>query len=368
MNIKEHEKLTNGQTIGLLIGFTLGPEFLKLPNLLVPRARQDSWISAIFALIYPVLIVLIANTIIKKFPEDNLMKINKRIFGNILGKILSVVFLLQFIVYTGSILSEFARIARIFIVAFLTPTKVAVVTYFAALYIATLGIKTCAKVSELITYFIAFIILLTVFIFKEGSFINLTPVFENGLPNILNASIKTAYFFGGLEAMLIIHPHIKDIKSVRKTSMMALTFCCVVWVWAVFSTIVYLGIDMIPKSLWSFFMVYDAVNFPIINNVRYVFMFTWSLVSLRIVSNYICISRIMIKDVVKLKSSIIYLALTASIISVALIFANDLFRQRVLSIMSPAYVVYNLVLFSLIAVISLFKKNKEGGINSGRKN
>jgi hypothetical protein len=57
MKIKEQEKLSNGQTIGLLIGFSVGPEFLKLPNLLVPSAGQDSWISAIAALIYPLLIV-----------------------------------------------------------------------------------------------------------------------------------------------------------------------------------------------------------------------------------------------------------------------------------------------------------------------
>jgi spore germination protein len=360
MDIKQHEKLTHGQTVGFLIGLTLGPEFLKLPNLLVTTAKQDSWISAIIALIYPISIIITVNIIVRKYPEDNLMQINKKVFGKLLGSILSVMFLLQFVIYTGSIISEYARIARVFIVAFLSPLKISIVCFLAALYIASLGLKTLAKVSEVITYFIAMVILLTVFIFKEGNLVNLMPVFEVSIGSILSSSVKTSYFFGGLEAILMIHPHVRDIKGLKKSSLTALLFCSVVWVWSVFSTIYYLGIDMIPKSLWSFFLIYDSVNFPIINNVRYVFMFVWTLVSLRIIANYIFLNKEMIREIVYIKTKTILLALSVIILGIAYVFANDLLRQEVLRIMSPSYVIFNMLLLFSLAGVSLFKGKGKG--------
>lgn len=355
MDEKRNEMLTPGQTVGLLVGFSIGPAFLKLPNLLVPIAKQDSWISAVIALISPLTVVIMTLVIIKKYPKDNLIEINKKCFGKILGNVLSIIFLIQFILITCSIISEFARLSRIFIVAFLSPLKITIVCLAVAFYVATLGIKTLGKISETITYFIIGIILLTVFIFKEGSFLNLRPVFEADASSIIKASVRTTYFYGGFEALLLIHPMVKNVKSIKSSSIKAFLICGFIWVWSVFSTIYYLGIHIIPRGLWSFFFVYDAVTFPIINNVRYVFMFVWSLVTFRIVANYIALNTIMIKGITNLKTSIIYIVLIGTLLPISNFFANDLLRQRLFKILSPSYVIFNIVLLLTIIIIAHFK-------------
>jgi spore germination protein len=356
---KRNEMLTPGQTVGLLVGFAIGPEFLKLPNLLVPIAKQDSWISALIALLSPLIVIFFVLIIVKKYPKDNLMDINKKCFGKIFGTVLNIIFLIQFVLLTGSIISEFARLSRIFIVGFLSPLKISVVCLAVSFYVATLGIKTLGKISETITYFIIGIILLTVFIFKEGSLLNLMPVFETDAQTILKASVRTAYFYGGFEALLLIHPRIKDVNSIKASTIKAFLISGFIWVWSVFSTIYYMGIDIIPKALWSFFFVYGAVTFPIINNVRYVFMFVWSIVTFRIVANYIALNTIMIKGIIKLKTSIIYLALIGSILVLSNLFANDLLRQKIFNILSPSYVIFNIVLLLTIILITYLKRREK---------
>lgn len=350
--------LTNGQLVGLLVGFVLGPGFLKLPNILIDKALQDSWIASIVALIVPIYIVLVSCYIAVKHPKENLLQINKVYFGNILGNIINVIFFTQFLFYTNSIISEFNMIARLYIIAFLTPGKITLACLIIATYTSTRGLKTLAKTSETVLWFLIPVFLLSAFIFKEGDFLNIQPVFSSGVPNILRASLDTMYFYTGFEYLLIIHPHIKEIDKVRKNSLIAVAICGVIWVWSVFGTIYYAGIDIAARERWSFFLVYNAVYFPIINNVRYVFMFAWCLASFRIIANYIFLSTFTLGSIIKLKNWVIYSLLCPLyyFLSMQLLKGNT--REKVLDIFSPIFVGINIALITIIALITVYKNNK----------
>jgi spore germination protein len=363
MNEKKNELLTSGQTMGLLVGFAIGPEFLKLPNLMVKTAGQNGWISAAIAIVYPLYVVLIASVIIKKHPRDNLLIINKKYFGKVIGNILNFIFMLQFIVYTSSIVSEFDRIARVYIVGFLTTTKIIFICLCSSVYAATRGIKTLGKISEATIYFIIAVLVITVTVFQEGSVVNIKPVFENGFSRILGTAAKTFYFYTGFEALLLIHPFAKDAKTIRASALKAVILSGFIWVWSVFATIYYLGIDIIPHKLWSFFMVFDSVNLPIINNVRYIFMFVWALVSYRIVANYIFLSSFIIEDLTKLNFKKVCYFLIPVIFYITILFGNEILRSKILDILSPFYVSFNLILISVLAIIIKIKTRVITGEN-----
>ena len=123
MNKQKNNYLTSNQLAFLGMGFVVGPALLKLPNELISISGQDSWISAIIALIYPYYVVLISCYIINKHPRQNILMISKKYFGNFFGNILNFIFMMQYILLTGSVTADFVIRSNIYTVPFLSPIK-----------------------------------------------------------------------------------------------------------------------------------------------------------------------------------------------------------------------------------------------------
>ncbi|MDF2673753.1 MAG: spore germination protein [Clostridiales bacterium] len=356
MNKEKNELLTASQLTSALIGFVIGPGLLKLPTLLVTIAYQDAWISALIALMYPLYIVLVSSYIAKKNPNDNILNINRKYLGKVLGSILSGIFGLQFFIYIGTILSEFDAMARIYIVGFLSSIKIIVFCLAIAAIAASKGLKVLSKTSEVITYLIVLGILFTLFIFNEGSLGNFKPVFEAGILNIVKASKDAIYFYSGFEALILIHPFVRRSVNIKKASLKAFLFCTIIWIWVITSTIMYLGVDIIPKSRWSFFLVYDSINFPVINNVRYVFMFVWTLVLLRLISSFIFLSHSAINNFTKIKITKIYYVTLPLLAFFTYILKDSLMRTKLLDIIYPIFACFNVIFLSIILLMVKYRK------------
>jgi spore germination protein len=57
---RKNKLLTQSQFTFLIVGMVLGPGFLRLPAIIVDKAKQDAWISIIIALVYPLCIILLS--------------------------------------------------------------------------------------------------------------------------------------------------------------------------------------------------------------------------------------------------------------------------------------------------------------------
>jgi hypothetical protein len=221
---------------------------------------------------------------------------------------------------------------------------------------ASKGLKVIGKISEVIEYLIILVISLTLFVFAQGSLGNLKPVFEVGAANIVKTSKDAIYFCSGFEALILIHPFVRRGVNIKKASLKAFLYCSIIWVWIVASTIIYLGVDIIPKNKWSFFLVYDSIKVPVINNVRYLFMFAWILVLLRIVSSYIFLSHSVVNDFTKIKVTKIYYVTLPLLAYLTYILNDNMLRVNLLSIISPVFAIYNVVFLSIILLMVKFKK------------
>jgi spore germination protein (amino acid permease) len=357
MDKEKNEQLTASQLTACLIGFVLEEGVLILPRILVEKANQDAWISVIISLIYPLCSLLIACNIAKKHPKDNVLNISREYFGKYFGNVLNVIFGLQFFIYIGTVIADFEIAARTFIVAFLTPLKVIIFCIILTAYAASKGLKVYGKMSEVVNVIIIPVMLLTLLVFKEGSLGNFKPIFETGLLNIIKASKDALYFYIGFEGLVLIHPSVRRGVNIKKAALKAFAFCSIIWVWAVVSTIIYLGPDLIKKSLWPFALVYTSVNFPIINNLRYLFMFIWFLVTFRLLNGYFLLAYTVINDLVKVKISRTYFVILPLLGLYSFIATNNLIRDKIVDITSLFYVIFNIMFLSVIMIMPKLKKS-----------
>ncbi len=356
MNNEKKYLLSSNQFTFFLMGFVIGPAFLRLPNVIVPVAQQDAWIAAAIAIIYPVSIILISCLIIKRHPKENVLIISKKYFGKIFGTVLNIIFMMQFILYTAAVTEDFVRLTRIYIVGFIPAFKIILIGIFLAAYNAFKGIKVVGKSCEVISYIFIVMLFFSLASLKYGNISNIQPVFGSSMGSIFKAFKETLYFYTGWEAILLFHPYIEDVKSIKKSALKGVAICGVIWVWTVFGSIYYLGVDIVPKSYWSFVMVFESIHIPIINNFRYIFMFTWVLVVFRIISNYYFASAfslsVLIKIDIKKLCFFIYPFITYLCFKIS---SSNVFREEVLGFATPAFVIFNLIFISSIAIIIRFK-------------
>lgn len=358
MKNSENHFLTSSDITFFMVGCMIGIGILSLPNDLMKTAKQDGWISTIIGAIYPIYVVFICSYIINKEPNENILKISRKCFGKFLGDLLSILFMLQFVIYASAVANGFSNIVRIYAVSFLTPIKVLVVVFILAAYSASKGIKALARVNTIAFFVTLSLVAISTVALKDGSILNLSPVFGSGIKNMMKGSIDTAFTYATMDILLIIYPFVKNKADIAGAGYKSVIITAVIYVWSVFIVIFYLGQEIIPKTIWSFIMVTESITLPIINNFRYVFMFLWSLIIFKTISNEFFSVAVILSDMTKLKLDWICIALIPVMIFLSTLYKSEPIRRAFLGIAIPRITIFSIIFITAIAIILKIKSFK----------
>lgn len=360
MENKQESNLTQSQFTFLIVGFLLGPGYIQLSRIINEKSSQDAWISAIIALAYPLYIILISLYIIKEYPKDNLLSINKKCYGKVFGVIFNIIFFTQFLTIQTVMLSDIVKISTTYIIAFLSPVKVMIVVAAIGFYGGCKGIKVLGKVNEYISYFSFSILLFSLYGLSNGELLNLMPVFGSGIKNIFNGVISASYYYLGFESILLLHTYIGDYKKIKKASLAAFGITGVIWIWSILICFYNLGVDLVNKCIWPFMFVFESIHIPVVNNFLYIFMIAWSLVAIKSVANFYFAISLMVKDITKIEIKKIMIAFYPVFLYLGMQLLNNSFKKIAILILSPTYVAFNILLYTITALIIKLKKKTSG--------
>src|SRR5699024_4378001 len=84
----------------LLIHMQVGVGVLSLPYDIFVKAKNNSWISVLITGVIIQIILLLFHALMRRFPEDNIFDIFKKLLGNFFGKVCIFLFFLCY-VYIG---------------------------------------------------------------------------------------------------------------------------------------------------------------------------------------------------------------------------------------------------------------------------
>ena len=104
-----------------------------------------------------------------------------------------------------------------------------------------------------------------------------------------------------------------------------------------------------------------SVTITVINNYRYIFMFLWSLIAFKSISINGYASLYILKDFAnKIKIKKICFLMYPLLVYLAFNYGNEISRQNINDIVSPYYVIFNLLYMTVIAIFIFFK----GGVKA----
>lgn len=358
MDKKQTNSLTSYEITFTLVGTVIGIYLLKAAGDVTEFAKQDGWISMFLGSLYPLYIVFIASYLVKKHSKDNILTLSKKYLGTILGNTLNFIFLLQFVFYLTFIIASIITMVETYSISFLTPLKTAMVIVTIGAYAASNGIKTIAKINVVIFYFLLFLIVLTLIPLKDGSLLNVMPIGGSGIINIFIDVGASFQSYSLIEIILLIYPFAREGVSVKTAAFKAVLLISTIYTWFIFITIYYLGIELIPKSFWPSILVFHSIHIPLINNFVTVFMFLWTAIFLKSISNQYFIVTFILVDYTKIKLQKICLFIWPVVIFMSVLFSMDPKYSEYFSSAAIYIVIFNISYVTLIALLIFFKQKK----------
>lgn len=355
---KSEDYISLSQFTFIVQGILVGVYVIKLPNILVPIASQDAWLSCIVALLYPLYIVLISSYVIKVYPNENILSISRKYFGNIIGNVLNFIFGLQFIIYVGTVGSDIIQPVFIYETEFLTEFKIILLIMLISVYNCYKGLNVLAKVNQLVFFITVVFLLFSMLAFKYGKIGNIKPIGSSGFINILKGCKEMGYGYSNIELILLVHPLIatKDKSKIKKSAFVAVIIACLMYTWVVFITIVFLGVETVAKTKWTFILVSECMQIPVVNNFRTIFLFVWNMIQFKILANECYFSTFVLNDISNVNRKKLCLYLLPLFLYLPILFSNRECKD-VVNLIVNISVIYNISFTTLIALLT-FIKNK----------
>lgn len=341
-----------------IIGSIMGISILSLPNAAVSVAKQDGWIATIIGSLYPLYIIFMAAIIIKKNPDTNIIALSKQYLGKVFGNILNFLFMAQFLYYAVMVVSADSNMLIVYSVWFMTPEKVILLFVAMVIYGSYRGIKVLARINVIALVGFCLMMLPTLVAFKNGSVLNVEPVFQTNWKDLTTASIDTSFVYANMELILVIHPYVKNKQRIIKTSLLSTLIIVFFYTWSVFTAVFYLGPDIVPKTLWPFYFVCEGIRIPVINNFRFIIMLIWPLFLYRTIATEYYMSTKIMHDITNVNYKKWCLILSPLLLVLPLFIKSELLRRYFTDLITPGVTIFNLAYVTLIALLVAVKSRK----------
>jgi spore germination protein len=359
MNKAENNLLTPNQISMLIIFSTVAVGILSIPNEVVLTAKQDGWLSVLLGGIYPVYVVISAVYIAHYYPNENILALNKKFFGKVIGSLLNIFQLFYFTFQAVSEVSGISNFLRVYIIDFLSGFRVMFLLIVLAAFCSYKGLKAIGRISEMVFYIMMLVAVVGILALIKGSFLNVMPVFGSGYMNVLKGIKDTTFAYSGSEIILLLYPYINYKSKLKAACVRSVALICAGYTWVTFATIYYLGHRIIPKAMWSSLFIIESLRLPIINNFRFIVMYIWTFVSITAVAIDFYACELVIKDMVKkLKRNLLYFLLVPIVLYISTKLGEEVKRREIVYGLVYITSIFNISYIFLIDVLVYFKKGK----------
>jgi len=255
----EKGKISSFQ-MGIIMYVTvLATAILVLPSAAGKSAKQDLWLSPIWASLIGFLASWIFLKLIKFYPRETIIQYSERIIGKLAGKALGFLYLFLFLFENGLVLREYAE----FIITALLPKTPLSVIFSSIVLVSAFsvygGIEVLARATQI--FFPVFIfpfLLIGFLLLPEMEFHNILPIMGKGVLPSIRGAIDVQSWFSDFFYISFLLPFLKERKNGRKWGMISVA--------AVVLTMVITNLI----TIFVFGGITQVHLYPLLNLVKYI--------------------------------------------------------------------------------------------------
>jgi len=222
------KKITQFQLIAIGCCYVMGTIVVSV--FISSVLGRESWMAGItgFFAFLPALFVFCA--LVRKYPGKSLFEINEAVFGGVVGRGMSIIYLLFFLSLMALNIFESTNFLSFYVMPKTSEIGIAAIIVIACVYSVKKGILPLARVS-VIFGIVSFGIVLFNFAASLGnaSFKYLLPLFEHKPPDYVQGThIAAAIPFGESMLLLMLTPKVGEKVSIKKSYFAVAAFTAVI--------------------------------------------------------------------------------------------------------------------------------------------
>lgn len=357
------DKLDPRILIPLLLLSTEEFEIFTISKGVVEIAQQDAWISVLLGIIVFLLIGYLLFILASRFPRENILQYNEKVWGKSLALFIAIGYLLFWSLYLTIMMENVSVTNKLF---FLPETPLAVTILllaFGSTWLVLYGFTAIVRFFQLmLPFFILPFLLLGLLALSNIKFSNFMPVLSNGVVPVIKGAIHFLGGFQGFEVILFAIPFITNAKETLKPiliGVLVMTFFDLIFS---ISAIGILGVENIKESLYPGIDIIRALEFPGFPGQRFGLFLTmpWLIGIFTTICLYLYLLAYGIMQVFSLKNkkAVVYLAI-ALLALATYIFPNMAWTLTVRKYTSLITLVFLYILPLSTLLIAVLRDKKE---------
>lgn len=250
------EIISTRQGITIMVMFLIGTTLVAGS---ANQAKQDAWISILLAILMAIPFGFIYSRITSLFPQKNLFEMLQLLFGNILGKIITLIYAWYFF-HIGSLvirnITEFIQV-----VSFPETPQffTALFIGFVVIYMAKSGIEVLGRWTEFILPIVLFVLMIIILLsLPRVHLINIRPILADGFKPVFQSALSLIAFpFAETIVFTALFNTLKDRNQCFKIYCISILITGVVILLVSIRNILVLGVSNINTL---YFPSYSAVS------------------------------------------------------------------------------------------------------------
>ena len=352
------------ESISLTLIVIISHILLNLPNEILGSTASSGPLNVIYITILAVILFLVFNKLFSPFQGKDILDVAEFVGGNILKKVVSIIYTLYFIFVCGILLLNFANTLKTVYLQDMPTSLICLVFILIALIANQFGFKNVSRINAIILPFIVVAILI-IFFALSVRFVpeRFFPVLGYGVNNTFILGATNVFAFGEIILLLLMRSSYKDPKDVKRNGLTSVISSGIILFLSVTSLILIFPFATGGEGILSIYMITRSIQFgTFFQRVDAFFILIWVLTFFSYLSVvFAFILRITNKTLRMQKSNIPTFIIGLGVFIVTLI------PQNIAQIRFAENVIYKyaclIIVFGMSFVILLLgylKKNKKG--------
>lgn len=279
----EKNTITFMQFVFVISGMQISVAVLSLPRMLAEAAGSDGWMALPIGYAINLFCSYIIVLVMRSCSGRTLIDTLSNIMGKWIGKgfaLLMAVYFFQ-LLYDG--LVRAILIVKIWLLPNTQPYILMILLLFPAYKIAIGGPRILGRYAELVAVISCWLPFVYLFTLKYAHWLNLLPLFKEGLLPVLSAVKATMYPSLGLAAVFILYPYLKNKEKAASALFLSNTVTMSVYLFITIICFIYYSpnessfyndpIISILKTIEFRFI--ERIEVPFISFYLFVFSLVW---------------------------------------------------------------------------------------------
>ncbi|MGA9174210.1 MAG: GerAB/ArcD/ProY family transporter, partial [Thermoactinomyces sp.] len=206
--MKNRADITPGQLSFLIMKSMFGVGYVSLPRDVQMVAKGGGFLSVFFAGLVVQLFLLIMCALNKRFPTKTLYEFVPEILGKFLGKAVSFLYVLYFLLISSLVLDFYTRMNKEWAYPLTPGWVLMLLMVLVSLYLVISDLRIIARFFVFVSFSIFANLFLVIWGLQNANYLYILPIDEAGWINIFKAIYESTIDMLGFELVLVAYPFV----------------------------------------------------------------------------------------------------------------------------------------------------------------